>query len=112
MPYHLKLRVCAVALMLCLPFCGSFSAAQDGVVARVGEKNILQRDLDFAIADFGQELAQDAKKAAMATAVTMADSVIPCRSALGPSRPVNAGRVRSVRPKWLNRPAVNKPRPV
>lgn len=58
MPYHLPMRAIAVALALSLPFAASPSAAQDGVVARVGKTDITQSDLDLATADFGQELAQ------------------------------------------------------
>ena len=58
MPYFMSMRVCAIALMFCLPMSGSVSIAQDGVVARVGEKTITENDLELATADFGQELAQ------------------------------------------------------
>lgn len=58
MPYYMSMRVCAIALILCLPLSVSPSAAQDNVVAKVGDKSITQSDLDLATADFGQELAQ------------------------------------------------------
>lgn len=58
MPHYSPMRACAIALALSLPFAGPPSAAQDDVVARVGNTEITQRDLDIATADFGQELAQ------------------------------------------------------
>ena len=53
-----SLRRCAQAVVLSTLFAAAPAAAQDGVVARVGERVITQDDVALAEADFSQELAQ------------------------------------------------------
>ena len=58
MPLHSTMRRCAFAAVLMVPVSLQAVSAQDGVVARVGDKVITQEDYSLAEADFRQELAQ------------------------------------------------------
>ena len=58
MSLHQILRNCVLSAVFATPFLLNAAAAQDNVVARVGDKAITEDDIALAEADFGQELAQ------------------------------------------------------
>jgi peptidyl-prolyl cis-trans isomerase C len=58
MPLYKKMRQCALATALLTFVAPGFATAQDGVVARVGDRAITDEDYALAEADFSQELAQ------------------------------------------------------
>jgi peptidyl-prolyl cis-trans isomerase C len=58
MSLHQNLRRCALFAALTAPLCLQPAAAQDGIVARVGDRSITEQDYNLAEADFRQELSQ------------------------------------------------------
>lgn len=58
MPLFQLLRRCAIATALVTPVFAGTVAAQDGIVARVGDTVITEEEFALAEADFSQELAQ------------------------------------------------------